>query len=317
MKIQTSIRALYYKQFELCEKLQNKVDPLIRGLIPNVWHYESRIKSEESFALKIESGRFDRPHELEDFFGCFLVVRNATEVPLAERIVCENFEIKYRRPPNDRILQKGPENFRYDGIRLYVRMKRDPAMKPSPLEHVIFEIQIKTYLMHAWDISTHDIVYKTSTPNWGTSRVAYQIKAMLEHADLSIMEAEHLAQNSTMDITTKEFESLGKVVEFLQRTWERVDLPGDLRRLSENVLFLLTVFGIDINQLESIIKFETGNGRGTKIRNLSPYGVILKSVINKEPNLIKRAVASMGEKKLLITPELEFTDYKSGNVILV
>jgi ppGpp synthetase/RelA/SpoT-type nucleotidyltranferase len=308
---------MYKNQLELCESLQKKVDSIIKRLIPTFWHYESRLKSEESFALKIESGRYNRPQELEDFFGCFIVVRNAAELPDAERIVRENFEISYRRPADDRILDKSPENFRYDGLRMYIKLKRNQAIKPSPLEQITFELQIKTYLMHAWDISTHDIVYKTSAPNWGTSRVAFQIRAMLEHADLSIMEAKNLAQNPTMDITTKEFKSLEKIVLFLNRNWEKVDLPSDLRRLSMNVSTLLNLFGIDLDRLEDIIKIETENGRGTKIKNLSPYSVILKSILYREPELFDRAISESRDKKLLITPELEYVRKRSDNAIFV
>ena len=317
MKIQTSIRTLYENQYELCALLQEKVDSIIKNLIPTFWHYESRIKSEESFALKIESGRYKRPQKLEDFFGCLIVVRSAAELTEAERLVRENFKIVNRKPPDKRIHKKNPEDFSYDGLRMYIRLKRDQAIQPNPLEQITFELQIKTYLMHAWDISTHDLVYKTSAPNWGTSRVAFQIRAMLEHADLSIMEAQKLSQNPAMDITTEDFESLKKIIQFLQDHWEKVDLPNDLRRLSMNVSALLDLFGIDLDRLEGIIKNETKEERGTKIKNLSPYSVILKSILNQDPKLFDSALSESGEAKLLITPELEYVGKKSVNAIFV
>jgi ppGpp synthetase/RelA/SpoT-type nucleotidyltranferase len=317
MKIQTSIRDLYGPQSELCKLLQEKVDSIIKGLIPTFWHYESRIKSEESFALKIESGRYKRPQKLEDFFGCLIVVRSAAELPDAERLVKKNFKMVNRKPPDRRIHKKNPEDFSYDGLRIYIRLKKDQAIKPNPLEQITFELQIKTYLMHAWDISSHDLIYKTSAPNWGTSRVAFQIRAMLEHADLSIMEAQKLSQNPAMDITTEDFESLEKIIKFLTAHWKKVDLPVDLRRLSMNVSALLNLFRINLNQLEEIIKNETMKNRGTKIKNLSPYSIILKSILNQNPKLFKMVLSEPGNTKLLITPELEYVGKKSSNAIFV
>ena len=317
MKIQTSIRAMYTEQLDSCTLLKKKVDRIIKRLIPSYWHYESRLKTDESFALKIESGRYKRPQKLEDFFGCLIVVRNAADLPVAERFVRKNFKIVNRKPPDRRIRKKNPEDFSYDGLRMYIRLKRDGAIKPNPLERITFELQIKTYLMHAWDISTHDIVYKTSAPNWGTSRVAFQIRAMLEHADLSIMEAQKLAQNPAMDITTEDFESLEKIIQFLKHHWKDADLPSDLRRLSMNVSALLDLFGIDLVRLENIIKNETKEERGTKIKNLSPYSVILKSILNQNPKLFDVALSESGDTKLLITPELEYVGKTSGNAIFI
>ena len=171
--------------------------------------------------------------------------------------------------------------------------------------------------MHAWDISSHDLIYKTSAPNWGTSRVAFQIRAMLEHADLSIMEAQKLSQNPAMDITTEDFESLEKIIKFLTAHWKKVDLPVDLRRLSMNVSALLNLFRINLNQLEEIIKNETMKNRGTKIKNLSPYSIILKSILNQNPKLFKMVLSEPGNTKLLITPELEYVGKKSSNAIFV
>jgi hypothetical protein len=74
MKIPASIRRLYEDQVEPNRRLKKEVDDILRRIaVQKNWHYESRIKSEISVALKLESGRIKDPREIEDFFACTLV----------------------------------------------------------------------------------------------------------------------------------------------------------------------------------------------------------------------------------------------------
>src|SRR5258707_14772802 len=98
MKIPGSIRQMHEDQKAVNDRLKIVVDEHMTGLKRLRWHYESRVKELTSFALKIESGRFQNPEALEDFFACTLVVANATEIVEAERLVRENFMVKERRP---------------------------------------------------------------------------------------------------------------------------------------------------------------------------------------------------------------------------
>jgi hypothetical protein len=73
MKIPASIRSIYEEQKSKNDRLKLKVDVQLNQLKDARWHYESRVKGLESFALKIESGRYYKPESLEDFFACTLV----------------------------------------------------------------------------------------------------------------------------------------------------------------------------------------------------------------------------------------------------
>src|SRR5919109_5674500 len=159
MKVPASIRRLYEDQKAVNDRLKVVVDERIRGIKNHRWHYEGRVKELRSFALKIESGRFEIPRALEDFFACTIVVANATEITEAEKLINENFTIKTRRPPRIDQTHKAPNEFPFDDLRLYVTLQETVALPRTDLHEIVFEIQIKTFLQHAWAIATHDLLY--------------------------------------------------------------------------------------------------------------------------------------------------------------
>ena len=190
MKVPASVRALFEAQRDANDKLREAVKDLLKPRLQPYWHYVDRVKTEESFALKIESGRFGDPARLEDFFACTIVVRNHSEIPEAEKLVLEIFSLHERRPPSSVLTKKYSSSFAFDDLRLYVKYIEDPALPPKGLKDIPFEVQVKTFLQHAWSIATHDLIYKTDSVSWPKERIAFQVRAMLEHVEISITEAE-------------------------------------------------------------------------------------------------------------------------------
>jgi len=192
MKIPLSIRRAYEEQEDHYKRLKELVDKKIKALIDSRWHYVSRIKEITSYCLKLESGRFEDLKNMEDYFACTIVVTSAAELETAQELIQTKFDIKAKRPKSANFTLKDSNSFPFDDLRLHICLKSDPALPPTGLEGTIFELQLKTFLQHAWAISTHDLVYKTDDVHWSKERIAYQIKAMLEHAELSIYEAEKM-----------------------------------------------------------------------------------------------------------------------------
>jgi hypothetical protein len=85
MKIASSIRKIYENRKPLYEELKQEVDDIILSTKEAKWHYESRVKSIDSFSLKSESGRFLKISEMEDFFAASLVVPNSTHLTSAKK----------------------------------------------------------------------------------------------------------------------------------------------------------------------------------------------------------------------------------------
>lgn len=309
MKVPASIRRLYEDQQVINERLKKAIDARINGLKDARWHYESRIKELASYALKLESGRFTEPAALEDFFACTIVVSNTTEAEAAERMVKDNFVIKRRRPPDPKRTRKEPQEFPFDDLRLYVSLPESPVNPPTDLVSIIFEIQIKTFLQHAWAIATHDLVYKTDNANWSKERIAYQIKAMLEHAEISIQEAERLATCSTLAKEDRGTEELKEGIALVKAQWSPDELPTDVRRLADNIKNLLRVLKIELHQLEEVLKAGKAQRNGAHPSNLSPYATIVQYLFDTEKErMVKFLTGERTQMRILIPDEVELPE---------
>jgi ppGpp synthetase/RelA/SpoT-type nucleotidyltranferase len=306
MKIPASLRRLFEDQKAINERLKESVDARMQSLKDPRWHYESRVKELPSFALKIESGRFPKPEALEDFFACTLVVANANEIAKAEQIVRENFTLLERRPKRADQTHKAADAFPFDDLRLYVSLPVNLALPESEMTNVTFEVQIKTFLQHAWSIATHDLLYKAADPNWSTARIAFQIKAMLEHAEISIQEAERLATCNALAKEDRATADVKKGIALVKGQWHGDELPGDVRRLAENISTLLTGLRIEAARLEEVLIQGKAQRAGAHPANLSPYAIVVQYLFSAEKEkMVALLERHESRTKILIPEEVE------------
>ncbi len=155
MKIDKQIRDAYQAQLAECTLLQKEVAKIL-SVLDARWHYEARLKSQESFALKVEAGLFRKDLIIEDFFACTIVVANNAEIAKALELIKDEFKLLYRKPKDDLRTKIPPTDFRFDDLRLFCRLKPPAYLPAGPLHKIVFEVQIKTFLQHAWAIATHD-----------------------------------------------------------------------------------------------------------------------------------------------------------------
>jgi ppGpp synthetase/RelA/SpoT-type nucleotidyltranferase len=308
VKVPLSVREIFESGYPLYLRLKEKVDQRFKSRLRSRWHYESRVKQVESFAQKLETGRVHDVHNLEDFFACTIVAENPNAVTEAEGFVAELFPgVSKRKPPVSNVTFNEPWSFQFEDLRLYVEWCDDPAQPKTDLEGVRFEVQIKTYLQHAWGIATHDLIYKGDTVGWPAARIAFQVKAMLEHAELTIAAAKSLATQPSLEKANRNTIQLQEVIEWLKQTWSRELLPTDTSRLATNVSTLLRALQIKFEDMATMMKEETECGRGAKLLNISPFGSILQSIVQKRgPKSLNALTKQRSDKyKVLVPREIE------------
>ncbi|MUL38958.1 hypothetical protein [Gloeocapsopsis dulcis] len=219
--------------------------------------FTSRIKSVESLAEKIETGRFKKRSNLDDLFACTIIIPTL----LHEEVVqfCKT-TFKITRTVKRGQNKKAPDIFRFDSTRIYAQIKKPDILSIDnelSIYNIIFEIQIKSAFEHAWSVSTHDLVYKNSEIDWKRLRLAAQIKANVEQLDTLILAFEQtsliIQENSYSDIKVKRrlaceinklFEK-GKIPDELQ--------PKDMNRFCDNLYGLVTHAKKE-NNIEKVIK---------------------------------------------------------------
>ena len=300
VKIARRLRDIHQDCTELYTLLSKQVRELLGTKVEEQgWFFLHRLKQLESFALKIETGRVPDPGNLEDFFACTIVVPTIREVQEAEELVCEYFEFDRRRPPEQEKTQKSSSSFVFDDLRLYVKHRPLKSGLHPRLDGLVFEVQIKTILQHAWSLATHDLIYKTDSVSWPLERIAFQVKAMLEHAEVAIDKAEQISKAPAVAKSDRETTAVRKLIRKISRTWPADRLPSDVKRLAENILNILELAGLSENDFRAIIASEEKRS-GPLPTNLSPYAYTLQALSHYSGIDLRRKFNRSREKRAIV-----------------
>lgn len=276
MKIEKSIRDHYILLEDSYQLVSSDVEGLLKDACErNGWIFTSRIKDPQSYALKLATGR-----EIDDFFGCSIVVPTLDEVPEAVSLV-GNCLVVIDKKPKETISHR-PTEFQFDSVRLYCKLKS--SVNPAPKHDLKFEVQVKTLLEEAWSKATHDFSYKGGDISWAKERIAAQLKAMLDNVELSISQIGLLSSSPNLHKKHRDYENRSVLLAYLRDelgSAPGVILPADLRRLTDIVHGLLTFMNANVGNLRQWIAEETAIGRGTQTTDLSAYSMILQSAMNQ------------------------------------
>jgi len=313
VKISGSIRKAYDAQVDLQKSLEDRVVQTLTPRIKQTWHLEGRVKRPESFALKVETGRVD-PYDLEDFYACTIVVPTMDVIDEAEFLINELFEVVSRKPETNKTAMAGALDFRFDHLRIYARLRVPLGLDGGPIFALRFEVQIKTFLQHAWSIATHDLTYKTNDLSWGKERVAAQVKATLEAAEVSIVEAERLATSGNRLLAREDTLTvdLAMIAKTLLLNFTSAQLPEDVKRLALTIRTTLEACGLEVGSLEALLRRGKKVHGGQHPTDQSPFGVVLLYLVEQQPTKLRRALTRKSGPMIFLPSEVELPSSFSG-----
>jgi ppGpp synthetase/RelA/SpoT-type nucleotidyltranferase len=244
--IYPSILDRQYEQYlPFVEEVAKRVkETMLNFCDSNGYALTSRIKTIESLAEKIETGRFKKWSELDDLFGCTVIIPNLSQEQQVIKFCQDTFQVAktVKRGQN----KKSPDTFKFDSTRIYARLK---SVEDTNIDNllsiftVIFEIQIKSAFEHAWAVSTHDLVYKSSEIDWKKLRLAAQIKAIVEQLDTMILAFEQISpaiQESDYPEIKRKCQIAAATLELFERNKIPEELkPKDMTRFCDNLYGIL------------------------------------------------------------------------------
>lgn len=305
MKVRPAVATAYTSLDEVSERLKTHVDKIF-GNKPEQWHYFSRVKTEQSYALKLETGRVSAMDAMEDFFACTIVVPTASSISEGIDFVRTHFTELDRRPPADTTTSKAPSDFRFDDLRIYASLPENTGLPKTAMHDIKFEIQIKTFLQHAWAVATHDLIYKGDI-DWARSRVGFQIKALLEHAETAISALDDLGKVPSLPTEGRAEEMDKSIVAVFRNEWPaepdsaHEGLPSDERRLASNVKDLMKQLSIkDPSDIADILE-EGRQKTGAHPISLTPFQALVGYLINsRHKEKMKQLVLSgkVGQRRI-------------------
>lgn len=282
MKIIKAVRDLHQASSVKYERLAAEVrDNLKPRAESRGWFFLSRLKELESFALKIETGRVPDPRGMEDFYACTIVVPTILQIDDAEELIRFLYDFHERRPPDDLRTRKASSSFAFDDLRLYVKRRSLASGKDEDLDGIVFEVQIKTILQYAWSTATHDLIYKTDTISWPRERIAYQVKAMLEHAEVAIAEANRLSDARAVAKKDDRTDNILRIIDQVRHFWPEDRLPDNIKRLAEIIFDLLRTCDLSANDLAPILEAEKQR-IGLIPTDLSPYAFVVQAMAHSK-----------------------------------
>ena len=295
--IYPSILERRYQEYRpFIERVANLVkDTMLNFCEENGYAMTYRIKTIESLAEKIETGRFRQWSDLDDLFACTVIIPTLHQEQKVTQFCQDTFKISkiIKRGQN----KKSPHSFRFDSTRIYAWLKRVEDVNAAQLLSIFdikFEIQVKSAFEHAWAVSTHDLVYKSSVIDWKKLRLASQIKATVEQLDTLILAfdqvSETIQESEDSEIKRKCQLAVATQSLFDQEKIPQELKPKDMTRFCNN-LYSILVSTEKENQIQEVIKCIK------KKVNSTPSKQIPRSL-----SLLQYFLAILVENKIIILP---------------
>ncbi|MBS5521619.1 MAG: hypothetical protein KHX56_05035 [Clostridiales bacterium] len=185
-----TIMSEYYQNMEIYKKLKYDVGEIITTLIDinhiKISNMTLRIKSEEALKNKVISkAKYNHLDEITDILGCRIVTLFESDVDKIFDLIDKTFEIveivdKRKKHKVNNI------EFGYTSLHLVVKFtdERCQLVEYQKYQDILFEIQLRTVLQHAWAEVEHGLGYKSFyEPPMEIKRKLNRLAATLEILD--------------------------------------------------------------------------------------------------------------------------------------
>src|SRR5579862_246528 len=158
MIVPSVIRRKHSSLENVLQQLRQEVQETVQGFCDDHFGfaYSGRLKTLESLAEKIETGRYAKWTDLDDLFGCCVIIPSLNHEPECFEFLRNAFiEVNTR---NRTASKKPPDVFRFEATRFVGRLRHIPPNDPNdPLFSTCFEVQVRTAFEHACSVTTHAI----------------------------------------------------------------------------------------------------------------------------------------------------------------
>lgn len=210
----TEVRPIYENY---ANALKRVIEVACKGSFPDAF-VQARAKDLSSFAEKV-ARKFDKypdaVHQMTDLCGGRVIVQTDEQVRAVRCFIEDNFAVL---ESDDKALHLGQDGFGYRDMHYVVRLKsaraRDLGFTAEEIDAIgtkAAEIQVRTWLQHAWADTLHDRMYKnTLTLSPEVKRTGALLAALMEEGDRNFNvlanELDGLIANYTAFATLEEVE---------------------------------------------------------------------------------------------------------------
>lgn len=196
MIVPSIIQQKYDDCFPFLREIERRVEEtMIPFCRENGFIFDGRIKTLESAAEKIESGRFSSWDGLDDLYAFTVAVPLSVDEEYVRQYIKNTFEVASIKERGQ--TPKPPDVFRFDSTRISAKLRSLPGtsvdVEPS-IFNIEFEVQVKSLFDYAWSKTTHALTYKSGIVDWKRYRLTAHLKAVVEQADFLLVGFEKAAE---------------------------------------------------------------------------------------------------------------------------
>ena len=156
-----NVRPLYAS---LANVVQNTIESLLKQERVDYLNVTSRAKSEASFLEKVRRKTYKKPEEeITDLAGIRVITFIESDLTKVSNLIESSFNVIPTKSLN-KTEELGIDRFGYRSLHFVCDLGKDRIKLPEflPYKDLLFEVQVRTVLQHAWAEIEHDRNYKFS-----------------------------------------------------------------------------------------------------------------------------------------------------------